>query len=217
MANYNKGIETKQKLVLLTYHKLKKQSASSLTVRRLAKEAGYSPAALYRYFGSLDDLVVVASVRFLEEYISGYATLLDENDDFLTIYIEGWKLFNHYAFDRPDIYYGLYWGDYNGKFGNAVEEYCELFPFLGSRRAPDFFRRLFFSSNIYERDYQVLHEAAVKGLMTEKDAQFFSKTNPLIVKGLLGEYMNQPPECRKAGEEECNALIKENLEHIVPC
>ena len=64
MANYAKGMETKQKLILFAYEKLKTQSASNITVRDLAHESGYAASALYRYFGSLEHLLAVASVGF---------------------------------------------------------------------------------------------------------------------------------------------------------
>lgn len=92
MANYNKGIETKQKFILFTHRKLKEQSSAELTVRDLAQECGYSPAALYRHFGSMEDLIAVSSVCFLEKYIADYTNLVDDNDNFLTIYLKGWTL-----------------------------------------------------------------------------------------------------------------------------
>ena len=214
MGNYNKGIETKQKFIMLAHKKLQEQSVTDLTVRDLSKECGYSPAALYRHFGSLEDLIAVSSVRFLETYIADYTMLVDENDNFLTIYLKGWTLFNHHAFERPDIYYGLFWGDYNGKFANAIVEYYELFPFPESRKAPSFIRRLFYNSNIYQRDYQILKEASNAGLISESDARFLSRTNPLIVKGILGESIGQNKEQRNQLEKECTNLIVENLARI---
>lgn len=216
MANYNKGIETKQKFILFTHRKLKEQSSAELTVRDLAQECGYSPAALYRHFGSMEDLIAVSSVCFLEKYIADYTNLVDDNDNFLTIYLKGWTLFNHHAFERPDIYYGLFWGDYNGKFTNAIVEYYQLFPFPESKKAPDFIHRLFYNSNIYQRDYQILKEAADSGLIREEDARFLSRTSPLIVKGILSESIGLPKEERLALEKECTNLIVENLARITP-
>ncbi|SDX31611.1 TetR/AcrR family transcriptional regulator [Eubacterium barkeri] len=131
---YTKGQETKNAFVLMTYKKLTEQNASTLTVRQLAGELGYSPAVLYRYFDSLEEVVVVASVRFLNQYMMEYARLLDSDLDLLEVYIEGWQLFNSHAFERPDIYYGLFWGEYNNVFENAIAEYFEIFPFSGSDR-----------------------------------------------------------------------------------
>ena len=134
MAVYSKGNETKKRFVMLTYHKLCEKKASEITVRDLARENGCSAAALYRHFESLEYLIAVASVRFLDEYMRQYASLLDSDRDLLEIYIEGWELFNHYAFARPDIYYRLFWGTDNGVFGAAFQDYFELFPFKGSEK-----------------------------------------------------------------------------------
>ena len=66
MAVYAKGIETKKRFILSTYHKLLVQDSSEISVRKLAEENGCSIAALYKHFESLDYLIAVASIRFLD-------------------------------------------------------------------------------------------------------------------------------------------------------
>ena len=72
MAVYAKGIETKKRFILSTYHKLLVQDSSEISVRKLAEENGCSIAALYKHFESLDYLIAVASIRFLDEYMVEY-------------------------------------------------------------------------------------------------------------------------------------------------
>lgn len=113
MAVYAKGFETKKKYIILTYKKLLEKKVSEVTIRELANEKGYSAPAIYNHFESLEYLIVVASVKFLDKYVYEYGRLLDRNADLLKSYLGGWRLFNHYAFERPDIYYRLFWGQYN--------------------------------------------------------------------------------------------------------
>lgn len=214
MRVYSKGFETKRLMVLITYNKLKNQKASTLTVRDLAKEGGFSSAAMYRYFDSLEELISVASVKFLEEYMTDYGKIMDNEHSFLETYIEGWRLFNRHAFSRPDIYYGLFWGKYHDDFGNAMGDYYELFPFMGSEKYPAYFYTLFFNDNMYERDFQMLRRVCNANLMSEEDALYLSRSNPLIVKGILSENLDSDEgQCRKA-EKECNKLLDQNMERI---
>ena len=214
MAVYSKGYETKKRLVLFTYKKLKQQNVSALTVRDIASENGLSATALYRHFESLEYLIVVSSVKFLDEYMKEYGSLMDEDDDLLKAYLDGWKIFNRYAFERPDIYHRLFWGQYNNEFGDAIQEYFELFPFSGSEKYPVYFYTLFFNDNIQERDYLMLHRLSNRKLLTEEDATYYSRTNPLIVGGMLAEIVHATPQKRQQVEEECNQLLEKNFERV---
>lgn len=211
MAVYSSGIETKRKFILLTYRKMLEGSVSSLTIRELANESGCSSTALYRHFESLEYLIVVASVRFLDEYMMEYGKLIDRELDLLVGYIEGWKLFNKYAFARPDIFWRLFWGQYNRQFSKAIHEYFELFPFSGPEKFSADYYTLLFEHDIYQRDFIILRGAANQNLLTQMDATCFSKINPLIVKGMLLEAVDFSPEKRKLAEQECNGLLSHNM------
>lgn len=214
MAVYEKGMETKKTLILTTYRMLQDMDASKITVRAVAKEAGCSPAALYRHFDNIEYLIVLASIRFFENYMIEYGVLMDQEPNLLKQYVDGWKLFNRYAFERPDLYYRLMWGQYNSELADALSEYIELFPFTASSSSPDYYYTMIFNSDIMERDFLLLRRAVNHGLLTEIDANYFSKTNPLIVKGMLEMYMDKDLASRKRGEQECNGLLLKNMERI---
>lgn len=214
MANYEKGNETKRRLIMSMYNKLKLQDASKITVREIARENNCSPSALYRHFDSLEYLIVLGSMRFFVDYMAEYGKLMDSDYNLMESYIKGWQLYNKYAFERPDLYYRLFWGKENMMFSDAVEEYFELFPMKGSLRYPAYYYTLLFTDNVIERDFLILRRAANYNMLSDEDADYFSKTNTLIVKGMLEIYMAQDLEKRKQGEQECNRLLLKNLEKV---
>lgn len=214
MAVYEKGNETKRRLIMSMYNKLKVQDASEITVREIAKENDCSPAALYRHFESLEYLIILGSIRFFIDYMAEYGHLMDSSNNLMESYIKGWELFNNYAFERPDLYYRLLWGQYNTMFSNALEEYLELFPVKGSQRYPAYFYTLLFTEDIIERDFLILRRAVNYSLLSDDDAVYFSKSNTLIVKGMLEMYMGCDLEIRRQGEQECNQLLLKNLEKV---
>lgn len=214
MAVYDKGNETKRRLIMSMYNKLKVKDASQITVREIAKENNCSPAALYRHFESLEYLIILGSIRFFTDYMKEYGHLMDSDDNLLDVYIKGWQLFNKYAFERPDLYYRLFWGQYNSMFSNALEEYFELFVIAGSEQYPAYFYTLLFTEDITERDFFMLKRAVNHNLLSYDDAVYFSKSNTLLVKGMLEMYMGQDLESRRQGEQECNGLISKNMEKV---
>lgn len=213
--SYTKGFETKRAFVMLTYKKLLTQNASSLTVRQLGAELGYSSAAIYRHFGSLEELITIASVHFLHPYMQEYAALLDEESDLIEIYRKGWRLFNKHAFERPDIFYGLFWGSYQELCSDAIADYYELFPFSGSERFPAYYYTIMFTSSIYEKDYQVLHRAMNHGVISEEGVQYLSRISPMVAKGLLQECQNQSPEERERCRRLCDELIEQGIAYVL--
>ncbi len=214
MAVYEKGYETKRRLIMSMYNKLKVQDASEITVRELAKENNCSPAALYRHFESLEYLIIIGSIRFFIDYMVEYGRLMDSGNNLMESYIKGWQLFNKYAFERPDLYYRLFWGQYHTMFSDALEEYFELFPVTGSELYPAYFYTLLFTDDVIKRDFLILRRAVNYNMLSDEDAAYFSKTNTFIVKGMLEMYMGRDLEERRQGERECNELLLKNVEKV---
>ena len=212
MAVYTKGKETKRQLVDLTYHMLCERDAASISVREIAEAQGCSAAAIYRHFESLDALIVVASVRFLHSYMEEYSVLMDADQPFFEKYLAGWDLFNRYAFQRPDLYYRLFWGEENKNLGDAVQEYYELFPFEASVQSAAYFYSLMFDEDLVARDYLMLHRAVSKGLLSDEDAHYYSQSNILIARGMMLDAMNAGAEKRAELCEQCNYLIRKNMQ-----
>ncbi len=215
MAIYVKGNETKKRIILYTYNKLREQEASTFTARGIAKDCGCSAAALYRHFDSLDYLLVVASIRFLDDYLTEYARILDSGDDILKIYLDGWKLFNSYAFDRPDIYYPLFWGEKNSVFSSAFQDYFELFPFDGSSEYTALYYTLLFNNDMQERDTVMLRRVENAGYLHGREVEFYSWSNTLIVRGLIQEAIGCSEEERSKKRKLCSWLIVTNMKEVL--
>jgi len=223
MAVYEKGNETKRRLILSMFAHLKVKDVSEITVRELAAEENLSPAALYRHFESFEYLVFLGALKFFMRYMDEYFFLLQTySEDIMKSYIKGWQLYNKYAFGRPDLFYRLFWGQHNVMFSDALDEYFELFPNTGTERFPmtgtepypDFYYTLLFTQDIRKRDFLMLKQAVKLGILTDDDAEYFSRSNTLMVKGMLEMYMSRNLEERRRGETECNELLVKNLERV---
>ena len=215
MAVYTKGKETKRQLVDLVYNMLRERDASTITAREVAVAQGCSAAAIYRHFESLEELISVASVRFLHSYMEEYSALMDSEQPFLEMYVEGWELFDKYAFERPDLYYRLFWGEENHNLGDAVQAYYELFPFEASRKSAAYFYTLMFNEDMVERDYLMLHRAVNMGLMKEADARYYSQTNMLIARGMIFDAMAADEVERDELRDACSSLIRTNMIRVI--
>ena len=210
MAIYVKGNETKRRMILHTYEKLCDQTADQLTVRTLAKELSCSAAALYRYFDSLEYLIMVSSIRFLDTYMHEYTKLYEQEKEPEAFYIACWKLFDHYAFERPDIYYRLFWGCDNTVFGKALQDYFELFPMEGEDKGTGYQYVLLRTADMQSRDLMMLRRLEKRGLLNHDDAFFLSYANPLIARGLVEAAAAMDEAGRKKQRKLCDYLIEHN-------
>lgn len=213
---YEKGIETKKRMIQAMYEQLKEKTASHITVRELSKDHNCSPAAIYRHFESVEYLIMLGSMGFFIDYMTEYAGVMDDNDNLLESYVKGWKLFNQFAFERPDLYHRVFWGQHNGQLPKALQEYFQLFPMEGSKLHPAYFYTLLFEADVTKRDFLLLRRAVSHNLLNDEDAEYFSMTNTLIVKGVLEQYMERPLEERCKGEILCNRLLIKNMEKVYP-
>ena len=107
---------------------MENEGMESLTLRRVAKRAGYNSATLYNYFKDLDHLTVYASMKYFEDYNRNLARYLaDEQDAFQRFLFMG-RFFCASAFRHPHAYYNLFYGKYSGELTEIIHAYYEVFP-----------------------------------------------------------------------------------------
>ncbi len=215
MAVYVNGIDTKRTMVRVANKLLTRKSTEDIKVREVASQCNCSAAAIYRHFDSLEYLLYVSSIGFLEEYMDEFKGIHESSKPTLERYLEGWVLFNRFAFRRPDIYHRLFWGKYNSQFYRAMGEYFELFPQKDAGPSQDFFYQMLFANgNLQQRDSMILTIASAKNVVTAEDAEFLSITNPILVETYLRRNINASDGDRAQGESECNKLIAQNIERV---
>lgn len=61
-------LECHERILQAATDAVAKRGIDGLSMNRLAREVGFTPGALYRYFASKDALVAALAVRFLEEF-----------------------------------------------------------------------------------------------------------------------------------------------------
>lgn len=215
MAVYRNGIETKRKLVSEMYSDLHVKNASEIKIRDIAEKCDCSPAGVYRHFENLEYLIMVSSVMFLFDYEIEYRELLEREDDPFEIIIKSWHIFNKHCFDRPDIFYRLFWGPHHEMFEQAVRECEGLFPIEGPARNHEIFFLTLYSGDVAERDYNVLRAATKLKLISDDDARFLCDSNALILKGSLVGELEGDFESRKKAERDCNWLIERNYQNVL--
>lgn len=191
--------EQNKKYVLLntTFELLKETPPKELTARAIAAKSNYTPTVIYTHFGSLDHLIRVASVRFLEQYIEEMQSILASNEDDFVGLRTMWLCFASKAFCNPEIFLMMFWGINSDQLSDVVFEYYELFP-EALHKLDGLFTTMFFSNDLHERDFIVVRRAAVSGAFNAKDARMISNIECAMFYGCISEFCSLPAEKRDA-------------------
>lgn len=189
----------KHDLIDKTYELLHLYSPDEITIRLIADAAGCTSTVIYRHFENLDHLLLIASIRFLEDYIKSLGDLLNNENDSLDMLIRTWQLFAEQSFYNVEIFDLLFWGKFKEQLSDAIVQYYQIFP-NAWQNLSGMFAVVFFSSNIEERNFLVVQRAASEGYFPFKGIKTFSDIQCYMFHGLLLEYRDKYRDERLAEE-----------------
>lgn len=204
------GNETKKKYIETAYCLIKEHGIEHVTVRDIARKLGCTAPALYKHFENQDNLMVMASLRFLDNYVMEIEKLYDLQVNPVEMNLKAWYCFNKYAFASPPMFLNMFWGKSSEFLENILYDYFELYPLDESTKRMAMYCAPLFSGSIEERDFIWMRRGAAEGLLRYEDAQYLSRVNTLVVRSMLLEHMEdyKEPGVAEAAAQECSAIIE---------
>lgn len=153
---------------------MKEDDIDNISIRRIAKRAGYNSATLYYYFDDLEHLILFASIRYLREYTSALAKNIKKKMTTLEKYRTVYETFNYYAFRSPIIFHNMFFGKFSPKLLDVIKEYYDIFP-DDLNGHEDLLKSLLTQGNMYERDKQIVNQIVKEGYLDEMKADMTLK------------------------------------------
>ena len=205
--------QTKKKELIVTTHELlAKHSPAELTIRSIAEAAGCTSGAIYRHFDNMEDLILLASVRFLEDYVVELGDLMADEKDPLKQHRGMWEAFGHQAFKNVEVFEMLFWSKYESRLMDAMYTYYEEFP-DNYRHLSGYLITLFFNSNLRERNMISITHCVASGALPRTNPELLGDLECCAFHGLLMEYRDSYRESGKA--EEAQGRFMEMLDLII--
>lgn len=166
MVDFMDAKEKKKKVMIYfieaTEELMKEDDIDKISIRKIAKRAGYNSATLYYYFDDLEHLILFASIRYLREYTTALARKIKPTMTTLEKYRTVYETFNYYAFRSPVIFHNMFFGKYSHKLLNVIKEYYDIFP-DDLEGHEDLLKNLLKQGNMYYRDKQIVDELVKEG------------------------------------------------------
>lgn len=181
---------TKRNFINATYEILISDGIEGFTIRKVARAVGCTSAVLYKHFNNADHLLALASIRFLSRYAEDTKFLAQLDFNPLELNLQLWECFAYYAFENIPIFENLFFGNSIETFQETVLEYYQEFTEEISD-LKDYLVILMRSNNIIERDFIMLKRAADAGMITLKSADYLSKVDVYIFRGMLSTYRDK--------------------------
>ena len=174
----------KYDLIRVTYEMLKTSSPERLKIRDIAAAAQCTSAVIYRHFDNLDHLLLISSVRFLEDYIIELQDTTNQSTDPLTVEINMWQAFAKHAFKNLDIFELFFWGRYKEHLSDTIYEYYQMFPEQWTR-LNGLYTIVFFNNDLKERNRTILTQAANAGYFKTEDVPLLADLQCDLFHGML--------------------------------
>lgn len=193
------GRSKKADLIKSTYTLLSTAAPEDLSIRAIASAAGCTTGAVYRHFDSVDHLMLVASVKFLEDYMVDLNDLLLKDDDPLFQHIEMWRSFGRQAFAHVDAFEMMFWKASEDDLNDAIFSYYQEFP-ESWRKLSGFQVMVFFSSSLKERNLLTLNRCMAEYKLSKSTVEMINDIEICCFHGLMMEYRDCYREPGKAEE-----------------
>ena len=207
----------KRKYIEAAYELLRREGLDGVSIRKVATEAGCSSAALYKHFSDVDELIAIASIRYLHDYTEDARTLATVDLNPLELNLQLWECLAYYSFNDAPIFENLFFGANSGEIsGRLTAEYYENFPEeLEDQKG--FMQDMFAGSSMFERDSILLARAEGLGMLSKKSAEYLCKVDTYLYRGMLASIRDtyrDPEVARRTTREFMKLIIEGYRSHL---
>lgn len=168
---------------------IENEGIDAVTIRKIADIAGYNSATLYNYFEDLDHLLFFASMKYLKDYALSLPDYINDSKNALDKFLKIWECFCYHSFNKPKIYYTVFFDKYRDSISDVIKKYYSIFPEELGDQSPDMLP-MFMEKNIYIRDMTVLQNCANEGFFDKKYLEEINEMILLIYQGMLLRVLN---------------------------
>lgn len=147
---------------------LEEGGISKLSIRKIADRAGFHNSTIYLYFKDLDQLTMMASMKYFQEYSQALELQSQKNLPPKENFIAIWELFVHEIIKEPCIFYNFFFGRRSDNLKEVMNMYYEIFPEERDRFSEDI-EKMYFGNDIFERSLDLLQTLIGEDCLVTKE------------------------------------------------
>lgn len=156
----------------------------NVTIRNVAKRAGYNSATIYNYFENLDHLIFFGAMKNIRDYALSLNIYLKGAENSMDRFLRVWECFCAFAYLRPDIYNAIFFPNLSKHMEHYVAEFYSLYPEdLGIHH--DTISTMLLKGDIHERGMTTVTDCVKEGFIEQHNADRLNDMTLLIFEGML--------------------------------
>ncbi|QIZ06441.1 TetR/AcrR family transcriptional regulator [Priestia megaterium] len=168
---------------------IKEDGIKNISIRKIAKEAGYTSSTIYNYFSEVSHLIFFAGMRFLENYIEDLPKYIARAQDPLEKYLLGWECFCDHSFRAPELYHAIFIADLGEHPEELLKYYSSIYQ-SETIQLPEELEGILTEQNLSKRSRTVLEKYAEKGVFKKEEIEKLSEMTILIWQGMITSLLN---------------------------
>ncbi|MGE7903424.1 TetR/AcrR family transcriptional regulator [Peribacillus sp. NPDC094092] len=168
---------------------IKEEGIKNISIRKIAKEAGYTSSTIYNYFSEVSHLIFFAGMRFLDDYNEDLPKYTARGKDPLEKYLLGWECFCDHSFREPELYHAIFIADLGEHPEELLKYYSSIYK-SDTIQLPEELEGILTEQNLSKRSRSVLEKYAEKGVFKKEDVEKLSEITILIWQGMITSLLN---------------------------
>lgn len=156
----------------------------NVTIRNIAKKAGYNSATIYNYFENLDHLIFFGAMKNIKDYALSLNRYLSDAKNAMDRFLKVWECFCDYAYLKPDIYNAIFFPKLSKNIEEYVSEFYSFFPEdLGIHH--DTISTMLLKGDIHDRGMTTVNDCVTEGFIEPHSADKLNDMTLLVFEGML--------------------------------
>ncbi len=156
----------------------------NVTIRNIAKRAGYNSATIYNFFENLDHLIFFGAFKNIKDYALSLNQYLTDADNAMDRFLKVWECFCNYAYLKPNIYNAIFFSKLSRNIEEYITEYYSIFPEdLGIHH--DTISTMLLKGEIHDRGMTTVMDCVKEGFIEHHSADKLNDMTFLVFEGML--------------------------------
>lgn len=209
--NINKEKQKRQNAVLFinaAQELIDEEGINHISIRKIADKAGFHNSTIYIYFEDLDQLIMLASIKYFQEYSYKLEQQSQRqrppSENFYAI----WDFFFDTILSKPQLFYNFFFGKRSNDLNSIMNLYYEFYP-EERRHLSSEIEAMYFGQNIKERSLRLLRPLInEKNHVTEENLSMLNEMTVSYCKYKLEQKCQNPElDSRKIKEDFLSAIM----------
>ena len=140
----------------------------SISVRKIASKAGFHNSTIYLYFQDLNQLTMLASIKYLQEYSQLLEKISLEKHSTSKNFLAIWEFFFDSIMANPFVFRNFFFSKHSQNLKKTIHLYYQLFP-EEKRTFTHNIEEMFYGENIITRSMMILTPLLEEDNLLTKD------------------------------------------------